>query len=319
MALLARTLLIAVALLAVARPGDANAPAGPLFGLNVPSLEALDEAESSLRVRPAIVGTFADWTHAPDFPADLAAQINARGAVPLVSWEPWDSWRGDADQPAYALRRIVAGDHDALIDRWAAQIAAYRRPVMLRFAAEMNGDWLPWSEGFNGNAPGDYVAAWRHVRDRFRRAGAANAVWVWNPIAAYDGSPPLERLYPGAEEVDWVAIDGYNWGDARAWGWQSYGDVLAPTVAALHRLAPGRPLMIAEVGCAPDARKPAWVEDAIGAARADGVDALVWFEFAKETDWRLSESPAVARAARRALREWRPGGDLAAVEHAVAG
>ena len=41
--------------------------------------------------------------------------------------------------------------HDALIDRWAAQVAAYRRPVMLRFAAEMNGDWRPWAIGVNGN------------------------------------------------------------------------------------------------------------------------------------------------------------------------
>ena len=67
----------------------------------------------------------------------------------MISWEPWDSWRGGSVQPAYALARIAAGDHDALIDRWAAQVARHRHPVMLRFAAEMNGDWLPWSTGVN--------------------------------------------------------------------------------------------------------------------------------------------------------------------------
>ena len=121
-----------------------------LFGLNVPSLQALDDSESALRARPAIIGTFADWEHAPDFPIALARAINDRGAVPLISWEPWD-WDGGTEQPAYALRRIVAGDHDALIDRWATQVAAYRRPVLLRFAPEMNGDWRPWSIGLNGN------------------------------------------------------------------------------------------------------------------------------------------------------------------------
>jgi beta-mannanase len=68
---------------------------------------------------------------------------------------------------------------------------------MLRFAAEMNGDWLPWSEGVNGNRAGDYVAVWRHVRARFRHAGADNAIWVWNPIATYEGSTPLRGLFPG--------------------------------------------------------------------------------------------------------------------------
>jgi len=95
--------------------------------------------------------------------------------------------------------------------------------------------------------------------------------------------------------------------------------VFAPTVRALGALAPDRRVMIAEIGCAPDRRKPAWISDSLDAARADGVDAVVWFEFDKETDWRLAESQATARAARSVLktRYWRQGGDLAAVERAV--
>src|SRR3954468_12382075 len=314
---------IATSAIAAGRDGASTARGATvhrptLFGLNVPSLEALDQSESTLRARPAIIGTFADWEHAPDFPIALARAINSRGAVPLISWEPWD-WDGGPEQPAYALRRIVAGDHDALIDRWAAQVAAYRRPVLLRFAPEMNGDWRPWSIGVSGNRAQDYVATWRHVRERFARAGAANAIWVWNPIIAYDGSTPLRELFPGADQVDWLAVDGYNWGATRNWGWQSYDDIFAPTLKALHKLAPRRPLMIAETGSAPGRRKPSWVTNTLTSARADGVDAVVWFEFAKETDWRLSASAAVAKAARTVLRRrgWRQGGNLAAVERAV--
>ena len=314
---------VAESAIAVGREGASTARGATvhgqtLFGLNVPSMEALDDSESALGARPAIVGTFADWEHAPDFPIALARAINDRGAVPLISWEPWD-WDGGTEQPAYALRRIVAGDHDALIDRWATQVAAYRRPVLLRFAPEMNGDWRPWSIGLNGNRPQDYVATWRHVRERFARAGARNAIWVWNPIVAYEGSTPLSELFPGADEVDWVAVDGYNWGSTRDWGWQSYGDIFAPTLNALRKLAPRRPLMIAETGSAPDRRKASWVTDTLTSARADGVHAVVWFEFSKETDWRLSQSPAVAKATRRVVRQgaWRRGGDLAAVERAV--
>jgi hypothetical protein len=305
-----------------AEAGDAaNARGETLFGMNVPSLRALDDAESALGARAAIVGTFADWAHDRDFPRDLAHAINERGAVPMISWEPWDSRRGTADQPAYALARIVAGDHDALIDRWAREIRAYRRPVMLRFAPEMNGDWLPWSTGVNGNRPGAYVAAWRHVRARFRSAGAKNAVWVWNPIATYDGATPLRELFPGRSQVDWLAVDGYNWGSARAWGWQGYADVFAATLHQFAELAPEHPAMIAEAGSAPDPRKAAWIADVFRRAHADGVDALVWFEFAKETDWRLAETPATAHAASRALHAagWRPGGRLTALQRSIAG
>jgi hypothetical protein len=326
-----RSILVAVALavlagvvvsgipLAALSSASTTARAQTLFGMNAPSLAELDDAESAVGARAAIVGSFSDWAHGESFPRELAEAINDRGAVPLISWEPWDSWRGGSDQPDYALRRIVGGHHDALIDRWAGQVAGYGRPVMLRFAAEMNGDWLPWSTGVNGNRPGDYVAAWRYVRARFRRAGADNAVWVWNPIAAYEGSTPLASLFPGSYQTNWVAVDGYNWGDTRAWGWQSYADVLAPSIRALRELAPRLPVMIAETAAARDRRKAAWVTDTFRAARADGVDALVWFEYLKETDWRLSESPAASRAARAALqgRGWRQGGDLTAVEQAV--
>lgn len=303
---------------------DARSAAPPaqvqtLFGMDVPSLQQLDTSQSAVGVHAAIVGTFADWEHTPDFPVAFAGDVTRRGAVVLISWEPWDSWRGGADQPRYALRRIASGDYDALVDRWAREIERYRRPVMLRFAPEMNGDWLPWSTGVNGNQPGDYVAAWRHVRERFRRAGAANAVWVWNPVSAAGGSTPLSELFPGPREVDWLAVDGYNWGSTRNWGWQTYADIFPPTLAAFHALAPGRPMMIAETGSARGPEKPAWVKDTLLSARRAGVRAVIWFEFDKETDWRLAGDPASAAAARAVLegRGWRLGGNLPAVERLV--
>lgn len=125
-----------------------------LFGMDVPSLEQLDASEAKVGARAAIVGTFADWEHTRDFPLSLARGANERGAVLLISWEPWDSWRGGVDQPAYTLRTVAAGNHDALIDRWANEIARYGRPVMIRFAAEMNGDWLPGRPARTATGPG---------------------------------------------------------------------------------------------------------------------------------------------------------------------
>ena len=43
------------------------------------------------------------------------------------------------------------------LDAWAKAAAAFDKPVVIRFAHEMNGVWYSWSEGAWGNQPGDYV------------------------------------------------------------------------------------------------------------------------------------------------------------------
>src|ERR1700760_697456 len=72
---------------------DATRPASPpprdltLFGMNVPSLQQLKVSESAVGARAAVVGTYADWAHVPDFPVGFADAVNRRGAVALISWE----------------------------------------------------------------------------------------------------------------------------------------------------------------------------------------------------------------------------------------
>jgi len=112
--------------------------------------------------------------------ADL---VVGRGATPLLTWEPWNSAAG-VNQPTYRLSAIANGTHDALVRRWATQIKAWGKPLMLRFAHEMNGNWYPWSEGVNGNAAGQYVPAYRRVVTLFRSVGVTNVTWVWSPNVA---------------------------------------------------------------------------------------------------------------------------------------
>ena len=76
---------------------------------------------------------------------------------------------------------MIAGTHDAYIREFAEDARDWGHPFFLRFNWEMNGNWFPWSEGVNGNQPGEYVAAWRHVHDIFTEVGATNATWVWCP------------------------------------------------------------------------------------------------------------------------------------------
>ena len=69
------------------------------------------------------------------------------------------------------------------------------------------------SEQANGNRPGEYVAAWRHVHDIFTSVGANDVTWVWCPNVDPDHKmQSLGSLYPGDAYVDWTCLDGYNWG-----------------------------------------------------------------------------------------------------------
>jgi hypothetical protein len=240
----------------------------------------------------------------------LLRNVADADAIPFVTWEPFD-WRAaiPTAQPDYALRRISDGSFDPYLTRTARTLAAFDEPVLLRFAHEMNGDWYPWSELANGNRPGEYIAAWRHVHGLFEKQGVDNVYWVWSPNVEYPGSQSLVGLYPGDDYVDVIALDGYNWGSSAASGWQTPAEVFEPTLTAVRRLAPGMPLMIGETASSEHGgNKAAWNLALFEwLARQPDVEALVWFHLEKEDDWRIDSSAASAIAFREGFGRWLAG------------
>jgi hypothetical protein len=270
-------------------------PNGPLASAE------LDEVAVLAGESPSSVLFYKDFLQAP--PITEMNATRARGAVPLVTWEPW-AWGGGLEQPAYSLDRIAAGDFDARIIQWGQALAGWGYPVQLRFAHEMNGNWYPWAEGVNGNEAGDYVRAWRHVHDVVASTGASNVSWAWSPNVPYWGSTDLAGLFPGAGYVDIVALDGYNWGTSASWsGWIPPQDLFAPGIAELRTIAPGLPILIAETASSEaGGSKAAWNTDLVSylAAQPD-VMGFVWFHMQKEADWRINSSDASAAAFKSAL------------------
>ncbi|MGN6606650.1 MAG: glycoside hydrolase family 26 protein [Jatrophihabitans sp.] len=262
-------------------------------GPGVPSdLSGLDQLTGATGSAPGVVMFYVAWSLHSAFPTASAAAIAQHHAVPEVTWEPWDPSQG-VTQPTYSLARITSGAFDSYLRSWAQGIKAYGAPVRLRFAHEMNGSWYPWAEGVNGNKPGSYVVAWNHVRAVFAKAGVRNVTWVWCPNVPFTGSTPLGGLFPGDANVDEVALDGYNWGTTQSWGstWQSFAQVFGPGVAQLSSLST-KPISIGEVGTTDvGGDKPQWIRDMwTTLASWPRVRGLVWFDFAKECDWRIESS-----------------------------
>lgn len=238
--------------------------------------------ESQLKRKYAVNSHYHDW--ADPFPDAEDRADAAQGRTPMDTW-----WGIDP-------RKIVSGSQDGLIRARAQAVAAYGKPLFLRWGAEMNGDWYPWSGTAVGNNPSVFVAAWRHIHDVFARAGVRNVAWVWAPNAdSHPGGTSTtswnnwRRYYPGDAYVDWVGIDGYNWGSQ---SWQSFGQIFGPVYADY---AGRKPIMIAETASVEaGGDKAAWLADASRWVKAHrGVKAFVYFDTNQSStrlDWRADSS-----------------------------
>ena len=213
--------------------------------------------------------------------------VAARGAVPMVSWEPWRKPRGSVASPNQRrgiVRQIARGRHDAYVRKWARDAVAYGKPLVLRLMHEMNGSWYPWSPGLNANSPQAFKAAWRRIHHIFRREGATNVSWVFSVDSSAGGTPTsrgrLNQYYPGSSYVDWVGLSGFNWGQRRYGTFLSYESVFRRSYNVLRGF--NKPIMFSEMGTATaeSNRAPAWVRDAMTStvSRFPLVKALVWYD-----------------------------------------
>jgi hypothetical protein len=233
------------------------------------------------------------WTDR--FPTGLEQWDVAGGRIPLISWS------------GTSLSDILSGRYDAMIHERALDVKALGAPVFLRWAWEMNGNWSS-DDGSHNNAPGKtdgperYVAAWRHIHDIFTAAGATNAVWVWSPNASDVPAASWNhwtRYYPGDAYVDWVGIDGYNWGTTQPWSsWTSLASMIGPIYADY---AGRKPIMVAETASAErGGDKAQWLDAVRDALKTHfrGVAALVYFDENKETSWAVDSSADALRSFR---------------------
>lgn len=290
---------LAVAMLAGAHSAEAAARVG--LGAYVPGSQEdpalIDSYAAEVGQSPVIIANYEDWAH-PLVDRGWLEAIWNRGSVPLLTWEPW-SWAAPGQR--FPLRAIASGRYDAYIASSASEAAAWGEPILLRFAHEMNGGWYPWGAG-RGDTPAFYVRAWRHVVGIFRALGATNVSWVWSPYVSNHGRMPFERFYPGDRWVDWVGLDGYNWGSGGTW--QSFGQIFGSSYRTLSRMT-DRPMMIPETGSTEEGGdKASWILNALDQAlpRFPGIRALVWFSQRFHTvEARVDSSESALAALRSAM------------------
>jgi mannan endo-1,4-beta-mannosidase len=237
------------------------------------------------------------------FPTSPMNSIRSHGSIPVLSWSS-QSIPSSLNEPDFQLSDVISGRYDAFIREFAEEARSWGHPFFLRFNWEMNGNWFPWAEGVNGNQPGEFVTAWRHVHDIFASVGASNVTWVWCPfVEAGEPAGRLSSMYPGDAYVDWTGLDGYNWGTnpAAPHGWQTFDQLFEGSYEAISAsVAPSKPMMVAEVGSSEQGGdKGAWIRETLANVPVyyPQVRALLWFDkYDDNMDWPIETSTSATSA-----------------------
>lgn len=309
---LSRTLAIAtVAALSMATATPASAQASNILLGLFPGTTSFDATRAWLGKTPSVQVMFTDFdTRSTAGAMSTLYRIWNSGSVPLLTWEVFTDIN-TRTAPSNINYLVARGDYDAYLRDYANRLRDYLdgpdgiygngddRRLFMRFAHEMNGNWYPWSVNYNGanHTAGDYVNMWRRVHDLFRQAGLDNnhVQWMWIPMNCDCSATPLEQYYPGANYVDWVGVDGYNWGAVQSpWVWVQPEPLLRNFLDRVARLAPGKPLAIPEIGTTTsNGDKIQWMRDMGGftsyytGPNGSRVKLLAYFNIDKETDWAI--------------------------------
>ena len=204
----------------------------------------------------------------------------------------------------YNAQELVNGKADNYIREYAKGVKGFGDEIWLRPLHEANGDWYDWGVGKSGagNTDANVAEAFRHIVKIFKEEGVTNVKWIWTTNASNQGSgTTLTGNYPGDDYVDYISIDGYNWGTCQSWSsWQTFSQVFKKAYNALANI--NKPLFIAEISSSErGGNKAEWITDMFEHFATDfsRVFAVMWFSQSKEAnegDWALNTSQAAVDA-----------------------
>jgi Glycosyl hydrolase family 26 len=264
----------------------------------------LDSFEQELGRRFDIIHYFFPW----EAPFSDAINSNVPERQLMISWNPTGP----------VIPKILTSAYDAYIADYGRAAKAYRHPVYIRLAAEMNGDWNSYSAGSAGGPSAkDFILAWHRVVGIFRAVHADNVKFIWCPteIDTPDvAGNHLENYWPGAKYVDLLGFDAYNWsvgGDIEGGGgWRPFDTMCATGYQRVAALDKSLPIWLCETGCTeavpgdpPGVSKGAWFTDMFQSTLYPRLKGLVYFSSDDTTlgrNWRIDTSS-------EAIEGWKKG------------
>lgn len=208
----------------------------------------IQEFEGTTGHDVAVTSMFVNWSTPFRYAYPNMTHVVLHGSAPMVTWAPHGHTTpeiADGSKPisqADGETRTI----DEYVDTWARGVCRLAQesgqPVIMRPMHEMNGGWFTWGTSYEGsdggqpNSDGSYRAAWTAIHDAFREhCGPEDVPFLWttNHASVGDGASYM-GAYPGDDKVDYVGMDGYNWGNHTDWAsWQSFDDLFQEVYCAI--------------------------------------------------------------------------------------
>lgn len=266
---------------------------------------ALSAYEQLTRKRVLYAHYYLGWQYLAN-PVILSqfGTLRAHGWQPVVSVSPY-YFSGCSPTTLPLYRAIAEGKCDAFLRAAGRNLSQLKQPFYMLFAYEMNNPQNPWSISGTGSTNADFVAAWRHMYTVFAEEQAIDVVWVFCPNIPNTAASPYSAIYPGDAYVDWVGMDGYNWGTTQSWSkWTSFAGVFEGPYDTLVHIAPNKPVMIGEVNTTNQGGdKGAWYTDMLTKQlpyNYPNIQAVMFYNedrtAQEHVNWRVDVTPESLRA-----------------------
>ncbi|CAN5319184.1 hypothetical protein BH18ACT5_BH18ACT5_11410 [soil metagenome] len=225
------------------------------------------------------------------------------GVESNTDWLLEQAWSAQATpvanvEVAISAYDMAAGGYDAAIRQWALRVKGWLdrgegRSLLIAPLQEMNGNWVAY-----GQDPGNFHITFHKFVDIFRSEGMdeTKVRWVFAPNSWSVGRHSMAEYYPGGDLVDLVGISVYNFG-AQAGVWTGVFESGMAAIDSVRSFAPTKPYLITQVGSSTaGGDRDAWLRELFAVAVTDpNVVGLIYFNFIKETDWKVWDGSAPAQ------------------------
>ena len=230
-----------------------------------------------------------DKSFGDSFPDDLIFSIYKQKSIPVITWEPWLNGFGSEIGEQHVYDLIENGYFDAFIAQFANKLKEINRPIFLRFAHEFDNPFYPWyMEGDKASLK--FKSAWVHTYEIFKKEGADNVIWIWNPWK----STNISSFYPGKAYVDWIGVNILNYGNLNKDGrWHEFDTLYRPFHDEFKNL-PTTPVIISEFGSLknnPNESSSEWIDNAIRSIENDfkEIKSIIYFNSRFDNNWPTGE------------------------------
>lgn len=223
--------------------------------------------EKYVKVNHSVINYFSGFDSRPGICQTYFYQrpmdIFTSGKIPMITFYP--STSGMYPTPEDMCEKICAGEFDEYLSDVCLKISNYltysKSMIYFRFAHEMNVFSRVYAN------PEKFIPMWKYVYNFVRSKGLTKELvpFVWCPNNIDLRTPEFEDYFPGNEFVEYLGVDGYNWGGRGAW--QSLQEVFTDALTRLNMLS-NKPVLICEFGTTAKsgvvydyAKKLQWISD----------------------------------------------------------